>query len=185
MHSAMLNPDRGQGFTTSSGTADDFICESLTERTKGPRDVFLFAVLLACLALPATTSLPLGEYRANSRQLSWFTRIRRWSFLGCKLALLLPIVYFVLLNLAHLPQRYGSDYVRVHSAHICVFNMSLWTALESARSAATVSSVPWEVEQSRSGRPTIEKLLGMEWNGADLSERSWLIARSRDGYELV
>ncbi len=74
-HMSAPKPDRSM---------DDFFCESLTERTRGPGNVFLFAIFLACLALPATTSLPLGEYRVTSRKLSWSTRLRRWGFLGSK-----------------------------------------------------------------------------------------------------
>ena len=84
------------------GVMADYSCVSLAERTRGPRDLFLFAVFLACLALPATTSLPLGEYRVSSQKLLWSKRLRRWGFLGCKIALLLPIVYFVSLDLAYL-----------------------------------------------------------------------------------
>jgi len=84
------------------GKMADFICFSLTERTRGPRDFFLFAVFLACLALPATTSIPLGEYRVSSQKQPWSKRLRRWGFLVCKIALLLPIVYFASLDLAHM-----------------------------------------------------------------------------------
>ncbi len=45
---------------------------------RGSQEVFWFAILLACLALPATTSLPLGEYRLSSRKLPW----SRGSFAG-------------------------------------------------------------------------------------------------------
>jgi hypothetical protein len=47
------------------GGLDDFLCVSLMERTREPWGVYWFTVFLACLALPATTSLPLGEYRVK------------------------------------------------------------------------------------------------------------------------
>ncbi len=112
---------------TPDGSLDDFLCVSLAERTRGPQDIFLFAVILACLALPATTSLPLGEYRQSSHKLSWSTRLRRWSFLLCKLALLLPIVYFVSLDLAYLRitfDTFTSEYIQlVSSFSICLFGL--------------------------------------------------------------
>ena len=90
-------------------------------------DLFLFAAFLACLALPATTSLPLGEYRVSSQKLSWSKRLRRWGFLGCKIALLLPIVYFVSLDLAYLHttvNRSSSENLQIVSAFsICLFGL--------------------------------------------------------------
>jgi len=83
------------------GTMSDFDCVSLTERTQGPFGTFVFAALLSLLALPATTSLPLGEYSVSARKLTWGTRLRRWFFLAAKTALLLPIVYFTSLDLTY------------------------------------------------------------------------------------
>jgi len=109
------------------GVMADFSCVSLAESTRGPLDLFLFAVFLACLALPATTSLPLGEYRVSSQKLSWSKRLRRWGFLGCKIALLLPIIYFVSLDLAYLHttvNRTSSENLQIVSAFsICLFGL--------------------------------------------------------------
>jgi hypothetical protein len=80
---------------------DWFVCESLAERVRAPLSTFWFALFLACLALPATTSLPLGEYPANSSQAPWSTRVRRWAFLAVKFALILPIAYFGAMALAY------------------------------------------------------------------------------------
>jgi hypothetical protein len=80
---------------------DWFVCESLAERIRQPLSIFLFALLLACLALPATTSLPLGEYPAHSNHVPWTTRIRRWVFLSAKFILIVPIVYFGSFDLAY------------------------------------------------------------------------------------
>jgi len=101
------------------GSIGSFSCSSLTESARGPMDLFLFAVFLACLALPATTSLPLGEYRVTSQKLSWPTRLNRWGFLVCKIALLLPIVYFASLDLAYLrvaTDRLSSEYIQLVSS---------------------------------------------------------------------
>lgn len=151
---------------TPAGTADDFFCESLTERTRGPADVFLFAVLLACLALPATTSLPLGEYRASSRRLSWFTRASRWGFLGCKLALLLPIVYFVSLDLAHLRSGMDpitSEYIQLMSAFlVCLFGLR-WS-LRDQRQRCPVCLRKLS-NPARVGQPSRSFLA---WNGTEL-----------------
>jgi hypothetical protein len=151
---------------TPDGSMDDFLCGPLAERIQGPRDIFLFAVFLACLALPATTSLPLGEYRLSSRKLSWPTRLRRWSFLTGKIALLLPIVYLVSLDLAYLRsslERSSSEYIQlVLSFSICLFGLR-W-ALRDQRQRCPVClgklSHPAQV-----GQPSRTFLA---WNGTEL-----------------
>jgi hypothetical protein len=111
----------------ADGKDEDLLSIPLTERTRPPWDVFLFAVFLACVALPATTSLPLGEYPVTSRKLCWSTRLRRWSFLAAKIALLLPIVFFVSLDLASL--RGSLDVLTAQSIQIvsafslCLFGL--------------------------------------------------------------
>lgn len=148
------------------GSMDDFFCESLTERTRGPGNVFLFAIFLACLALPATTSLPLGEYRLSSRKLSWSTRLRRWGFLGCKVALLLPIVYFISLDLAHLrpvTDPISSEYIQlISSFSICLFGLR-WT-LRDQRQRCPVC-LGKLTHPARVGQPSRSFLA---WNGTEL-----------------
>ena len=151
---------------TPDGTPDDFFCQSLTERTRGTGNIFLFAIILACLALPATTSLPLGEYRVSSRKLSWATSIRRWAFLGCKIALLMPIVYFVSLDLAHLRPAMNpatSEYIQLISAFsICLFGLR-WT-LRDQRQRCPVC-LGKLTNPARVGQPSRSFLA---WNGTEL-----------------
>jgi hypothetical protein len=82
-------------------TPGDFLCTSLDDRAPGMWGTFIFAIFVAFLALPATTSLPLGEYRLSARKPSLGIRLRRWSFLTAKIGLLLPIAYFVSVDLAY------------------------------------------------------------------------------------
>ena len=151
---------------TPDGTADDFLCVSLADRTREPWDLTLFAVILAFLSLPATTSLPLGEYRLSSRKLSWSTRLRRWSFLGAKIALLLPIVYLVSLDLAYLRtgfDRLSSDYIQlVSSFSICLFGLR-WT-LRDQRQRCPVC-LGKLTHPARVGQPSRNFLA---WNGTEL-----------------
>jgi hypothetical protein len=151
---------------TLDGSLDNFLCVSLKERTQGPRDIFLFAVFLACLALPATTSLPLGEYRLSSRKVSWSMKLRRWSFLGGKIALLLPIVYFVSLDLAYLRttlDTFASDYIQlVSSFSICLFGLR-W-ALRDQRQRCPVCLGKLS-HPARVGQPSRTFLA---WNGTEL-----------------
>jgi hypothetical protein len=151
---------------TPDGPADDFFCSSLVERTRRPGDIFLFAVILACLALPATTSLPLGEYRLSTRKLPWSTRLLRWSFLAAKVALLLPIANFVSLDLAHLHATIdpiSSQYIQILSAFsICLFGLR-WT-LRDQRQRCPVC-LRKLTHPARVGQPSRSFLA---WNGTEL-----------------
>jgi hypothetical protein len=151
---------------TPAGTSDDFLCVSLAERTRESWDLFLFAVILAFLALPATTSLPLGEYRLNSRKLSWSMRLRRWSFLGGKIALLLPIVYLASLDLAYMRtalDTLSSEYIQlVSSFSICLFGLR-WT-LRDQRQRCPVC-LGKLTHPARVGQPSRNFLA---WNGTEL-----------------
>jgi hypothetical protein len=148
------------------GSMGDFSCMSLTERTRGPQDVFFFAVFLACLALPATTSLPLGEYRVTSQKLSWSTRLRRWGFLGCKMALVLPIAYFVSLDLAHLRtivDPVSSEYIQLVSAFsMCLFGLRWMLRDQRQRCPVCLGRL---THPARVGEPS-RNFLG--WNGTEL-----------------
>lgn len=96
------DPDgRRQMYVRRDDGYDWFVCESLAERIRLPLSNFLFALLLACLALPATTSLPLGEYPAHSNQVPWSTRIRRWAFLSVKFILIVAVAYCGSLDVAY------------------------------------------------------------------------------------
>jgi MacB-like periplasmic core domain len=151
---------------TPDGTPDDFTCLSLAERTHNSAGIFLFAIILACLALPATTSLPLGEYRLGSRKLSWSTRLRRWSFLVGKFALLLPIVYLVSIDLAHLRPAFEqdtSDYIQLISAFsICVFGLRWILRDQRRRCPVCLRKL---THPARVGQPSRNFLA---WNGIEL-----------------
>ncbi len=107
---------------------DWFVCESLAERIREPFSIFSFALLLACLALPATTSLPLGEYPAHSNQVPWTTRVRRWAFLAAKFILIVPIVYFGSLDLA-----YSRSSMSVGTSELLEAFSSFWALLFAFR----------------------------------------------------
>jgi len=81
--------------------------------------------MLALLALPAITSVSLGEYSVNPQRTSWTRRLFRWSFFGAKVALLLPIVYFLSLDLAYSCTLFGREQA-VYIQLISNFAMSLF-----------------------------------------------------------
>ena len=65
----------------------------ITLPVSGPILAMLYMAMMALPALPAITSLRLGEYPANRN--GW-----RWAFFAGKIALLLPIVFLGVLDLA-------------------------------------------------------------------------------------
>ena len=106
---------------------DDLLGVSLDRDVPSPWIVFLFATLLALLALPAITSVSLGETSVSSHRTSWPRRICRWGFLGVKIALLMPIDYFVSLDLAYWNVAFAqspSVYMQlIVSFSICLFGL--------------------------------------------------------------
>jgi hypothetical protein len=149
------------------GTEADLLCISLAERARTPWSLFLFSVLMACLALPATTSLPLGEYPLNSSRLSWATRLRRWSFLATKLALLLPIVYFVSVDLAYLePGR--RDALSAQSIQLaasfalCLFGLRWMLRDQRQRCPVCLGKLTHPARVGQASRTFLD------WNGTEL-----------------
>jgi hypothetical protein len=110
------------------GGYDWFVCGSLAERIREPLSIFSFALLLACLALPATTSLPLGEYPAYSKHVPWTTSVRRWAFLSAKFILIVPIVYFGSLDLS-----YSSSSMSAGTSELLEVFSSFWALLLAFR----------------------------------------------------
>lgn len=111
----------------------DFLGIAFNERTPGPREIYRFAVLLALLALPAITSVSLGEFSVSSHRPPWPKRILRWTYLAAKLALLLPIANFVSLDVAYWhPSQHSSasEYVQLLVTFlICLFGIR-WALLD-------------------------------------------------------
>jgi hypothetical protein len=109
------------------GSKGDFVCVSLNNRVQGPWALYIFAVFLAFLALPATTSLPLGEYRFSTQKLSWTIRLRRWGFLGAKVGLLLLIAFFFSLDMAYgrtTLHASSAEYIQLISTFsVCLFGL--------------------------------------------------------------
>ena len=93
--------DRSMTVYRMEGGADHFDCISIAQQSQQPFSIFLFTLFLACLALPATTPLPLGDYPVPGNRLPGLVRARRWVFLLAKFALIVPIVYFCSVALAY------------------------------------------------------------------------------------
>ncbi len=155
----------------ANGDSDSFECVSLAQQTRQPFSLYLFTLFIACLALPATTPLPLGEYPARAERLGWGIRVRRWLFLVAKLSLILPLVYFASIDLA-----YGDLISRLHpigpiSSQYLQLASSFFGLLFAFR---------WALRDQRSRCPVCLRLLTnparvgeasrnfLAWNGTEL-----------------
>jgi len=106
---------------------------SIDGEPAGPWDLYRFALFLGLVALPAITTVSMGEYSPASHKPPWPRRVVRWLFLGAKIGLLLPTVYFVSLDLAYwrlFGDTYAADYIQLFSAFaICLLGMR-WILLD-------------------------------------------------------
>jgi hypothetical protein len=82
-------------------TPDDFLGISVCSDMPTPLRIFLFAALLAMLALPAVTSVSISDYSVSFDEISWKRQVHRWGFLAAKIVLLLPTVYFAAVDLGY------------------------------------------------------------------------------------
>jgi len=169
---AASNPSReyGELWSTYTVNADEsehyFLCSSLVSQNSTPLGLFLFAAFLACLALPATTPLPLGEYRLNARHVSWSMRLRRWSFLLAKLALLVPIGAFVAVDIAYAAPNFGAfspePMQLVLSFALCLFGLRWVLRDQRQRCPVCLGKL---THPARVGQPSRTFLA---WNGTEL-----------------
>jgi hypothetical protein len=145
----------------TDGDVAGFACVSVDHYAHEPFFFFSFALMMALLALPATTSLPLGEYPYNPRQQSLALRLRRWLFFTAKLALLLPAAGFASLDVAQI-------FADARSAQLMV------------TFAAALAGLRWLLRDQRRRCPVCLQLLRnpvrvgqpsrnfLAWNGTEL-----------------
>ena len=150
----------------AKGGYDGFDCVSLAKRIRQPFSVFLFALMLACLALPATTPLPLGDYPTTSKSSFSRTRRRRWIFLSIKAALILPLVYCGSLDLAYLNPTMNpvsSEYIQLLASFSGLLFSFRWALRDQRRRCPVCLRVL--TNPARVGQPS-RNFLG--WNGTEL-----------------
>ena len=153
----------------ASGPGDseeDFLGVALEEWKPATRSIYLFALLLALLALPAITSVSLGEYSVNPQKTSWPRRLHRWSFLAAKVALLLPIVYFVSLDLAYGCTAFGREasvYIQLVSTFaMCLFGLRWVLKDQRQRCPVCVRRVTHPAHVGQASRTFLD------WNGTEM-----------------
>jgi hypothetical protein len=145
---------------------DDLLGVSLDEWGPGPETIYLFGLFLALLSLPAITSVSLGEYSVNQRKTSWPRRLYRWSFLSAKVALLLPIIYFVSLSLAYgctLLGRERAVYIELVSTFaMCLFGLRWVLKDQRQRCPVCVRCVTHPAQVGQASRTFLD------WNGTEM-----------------
>ena len=139
---------------------------AIDEESAVPWDLFRFALFLALLALPAITTVSMGDYSPSSHRPPWPRRIVRWLYLGAKIALLLPIVYYASLDLAYwhsFGSSYAADYIQLISAFaICLAGMR-WALLDQRqRCPVCLKRVAHPAQVGLASRTFLA------WNGTEL-----------------
>ena len=135
---------------------------SLGNGTPGPWDIYRFTVLLAFLALPAITSVSLGDLSVSLHRTSWPRRLCRWGFLCAKIALLLSIAFFASLDLAYGFTEFNSNQSVsiqfVSTFLICLFGMR-WALSDQRQRCPGLSATRCS---PRPRRPALQNISGME-----------------------
>ena len=148
------------------GSASDFTCVSLGQALRQPWEVCFFGAMLALFALPATTSLPLGEYPSCSPAAGRAALVRRWGFLVGKMGLVLAVVYFASMDLAFANPQLGvhqAEYVQLLSAFaVCLWGMRWSLRDQRQRCPVCLNKL---THPARVGQPSWTFLA---WNGTEL-----------------
>jgi hypothetical protein len=118
------------------GTEDGLYGDAIDGHAASGWEIYLFAAFLAFLALPAVTSVSMAESSFSSHRATWQARVSRSGFLAAKIALLLPGVYFISLDLAYANAAAESawpQYIQLVSSFcLCLFGMR-WILLDQRR----------------------------------------------------
>lgn len=145
---------------------DDLVGVSLDEWGPGPGTLFGFALFLALLALPAITTVSLGESTLNPQKTSWSRRLHRWSFFGAKIALLLPIIYFVSMDMAYGWTTLGREqaaYIQLVSTFaLCLFGLRWVLKDQRQRCPVCVRRVAHPAHVGLASRTFLD------WNGTEM-----------------
>jgi len=145
---------------------NDLLGFSLSTRGVGPWALYLFAVSLALLALPAITSVSLGEYSMDPQRTSWSRKVARWSFLSAKIALLLPIVYFLSFDLAYgqtMLDANQSAYIQLVFSFLgCLFGMRWVLKDQRQRCPVCMRRVAHPAQVGQASRTFLD------WNGTEM-----------------
>ena len=121
---------------TEDGDAIDHHGMRLAPATGGPVSIYLFALLLAVLALPAIVSVFQTESSFDSHKPSVAARVKRSAFLVTKMGLVAALGYFAALDIAYcsFPEYAGAaEFLQFASSFsICLFGLR-WALMDQSR----------------------------------------------------
>jgi hypothetical protein len=147
-------------------TPDDLLGIALGTGMPGEWEIFRFAAFLAFLALPAITSVSVGDLTVSVHRISWARRLFRWGFLGAKIALLLLIVHFSSLDLAYGFTGFDTSqavYIQLVSTFfICMFGMRWVLSDQRQRCPVCLRRVDHPARVGQLSRTFLA------WNGTEL-----------------
>ncbi len=118
------------------GIVCHFECVTVSHLLRQPPLVFLFALLLASLALPATTALPLGDYPRRHGRLPALMNARRWIFLFTKFTLVIVTIDLCSTDLAygfHANDPVTALYIQVATAFPALLFAFRWILQDQRR----------------------------------------------------
>ena len=145
---------------------DDLLGVALEGWGPAPGTIYLFALFLALLSLPAITSVSLGENSVNPRRTSWPRRLYRWSFLSAKIALLFPIIYFVSIDMAFgctTFSRESAVYIQLISCFgMCLFGLRWVLKDQRQRCPVCMQCVAHPAQVGQASRTFLD------WNGTEM-----------------
>jgi len=144
---------------------DAFDCTPVNSQAQLPFITFLFTLMLACLALPATTPLPLGDYPATDRLVFREMRWRRWIFLLTKIGLATVTVYCVSASLAFADPAINpdsSEYIQFATAFLGLLFSFRWALRDQRRRCPVCLRVL--TNPARVGQPSRNFLA---WHGTE------------------
>jgi hypothetical protein len=151
------------------GDMDDdaqFYGVSFASRLRGPWGIFQFALILSFLALPAVTSVTMGESNYSSHRPSRKRTLLRWSFLAAKFVLVAAIAYFASLDLAWWNSSNFSPFAEfaqlIWSFAICLFGFRWALSDQRQRCPVCLRRVTHPAQVGLASRT----FLG--WNGTEM-----------------
>jgi hypothetical protein len=148
------------------GISDRFDCISLAQQARLPFSIFLFTLIVAMIALPATTALPLGEYPRHSGRLPWVVSTRRWIFFWSKLALVVPLVFFTSIDAAygtHAPGSTAGQYIQLATSFFGFLFAFRWVLQDQRKRCPVCLRV-----LSNPARVGLASRNFLAWNGTEL-----------------
>jgi hypothetical protein len=122
--------------TGEDGDTVEFRGTTFAPQTGGPWAIYIFALILAVLALPAITSVFKSESSFASHPPSLRTRAKRWAFLAAKIVLTVAVGYFGALDIAYwnfADYSPSAEFLQFAATFcICLFGLR-WALMDQSR----------------------------------------------------